>query len=173
MAWRHSSWITPRSASISAGSRVVAAPVVEDEKTAVLNRGALYRHVRYVVYGFLNRGVGVEVAAELHADRFEPVDYALAGEVLGAVEAHVFQEVCGPRWLSSSRIEPTFGQCRSRPALGHFVVTDEIGRPLSSLPVTTAVSTGAGGICWALTAVAKAAGSRKAAMTRRNDFFIS
>ena len=68
-------------------------PVVEDEQAGVLYAPAGDGYRRDIVYGLVDGGVGVEVAAKFHAHALEPVDDALAGEVFGAVEAHVLQEV--------------------------------------------------------------------------------
>ena len=66
---------------------------MENEEAGVLNRLTRHWHVRYVVYGLVDRSVGVKVLTEFHAYRFEPVDEILVGEVLGTVEAHVLEEV--------------------------------------------------------------------------------
>ena len=70
-----------------------ARPVVEHEETAVGYGGALQRHITYIIYGLVDGGVGVEIISELDADTLQPVDHALAGEVLCAVETHVFKEM--------------------------------------------------------------------------------
>ncbi len=68
-------------------------PVVEDKKARVLHAGACDGYRRDIVDSFVHRCVGIEVVAEFHAYRLKIVDDAFAGEILGAVEAHVFKEV--------------------------------------------------------------------------------
>ena len=68
-------------------------PVVEDKEAGVLHSLVCHRHVVDVVDGFVNRGVGVEITAKLHTFGFEPRHNLVAGEVFGAVETHVLQEV--------------------------------------------------------------------------------
>ena len=51
-------------------------------------------HVVNVVDGFVGRGVGIEVLAELHTDAFAVLDeLSIIGEVLRAVEGHVLEKV--------------------------------------------------------------------------------
>ena len=51
-------------------------------------------HVVNVVDGFVGRGVGVEVLAELHTDAFAVLDeLPIIGEVLRTVEGHVLEKV--------------------------------------------------------------------------------
>ena len=50
-------------------------------------------HIIYIIYCLVEAGVGVEVFAELHSDALEVGLEAVAGEVCGSVETHVFQEV--------------------------------------------------------------------------------
>ncbi len=68
-------------------------PVVQHEQCRVDDALARGGHVGDRVLGVVLRGVGVEVAAELHADALEVVDHLLAAQVLRAVEGHVLQEV--------------------------------------------------------------------------------
>ena len=71
----------------------VAGPVVKNEQTAVLHRGAGYRNIRDIVDSLVDTGAGVEVITELHTYRFEPCYKVLAREICGAVEAHMLQKV--------------------------------------------------------------------------------
>ncbi len=70
-----------------------AGPVVEYQQAAVLYRCAGNRYVRYVVYGFIEAGVCVQVVPEFDSDGLKVVDDSLSGEILSAVEAHMFKEV--------------------------------------------------------------------------------
>ncbi len=63
------------------------------QQCAVNNPIADGGHIAQAVNGFVQRGVGVDVAAEVHTDGLEILDDALAGEVLRAVESHVFKEM--------------------------------------------------------------------------------
>ena len=73
--------------------REVVAPVVEDKQTGV-DGSLACGYVVNIVDGLLDAGVGVELSAELHADALEVLDERAVGEVCGAIEAHVFEEVC-------------------------------------------------------------------------------
>ena len=68
-------------------------PVLQDEQAGVDGRSALRGHVAHAVDGLVDAGVGIQVTAELHAERACEVDDAVAGEVLRAVEGHVLEEV--------------------------------------------------------------------------------
>ncbi len=69
-------------------------PVVKDEQTGVDGSSSLYIHVVDVIDSLIERGVGIEVLAELHADALKIFLQAVTWKVGGAVEAHVFEEVC-------------------------------------------------------------------------------
>ena len=69
------------------------APVLEDEQARVEGTLAAAGHVADVVHRLVDAGVGVQVTAKFHTQRAGVVDHAVALEVLGAVEAHVLQEV--------------------------------------------------------------------------------
>ena len=73
--------------------RQVVAPVVQDEQAGV--DGSLARgYIINIVNSLFHRGKGVQLCAELHADALKILDEGAVGEVFGAVEAHVLQEVC-------------------------------------------------------------------------------
>ena len=94
-------------------------PVVKDEKACVLHACTGYGYVADVVYGLVNRGVGIEVVAEFDAVCLAPVDDSFAREIVGAVEAHVLQEVgeaalvflfeCRAYFLCDIEVGLTFG----------------------------------------------------------------
>ena len=63
------------------------------EQRTVHDAFAIGRHVRQTIHGLVDRGVGVDVTAEVHTHRLEIVDDALTGEMLRTVERHVLQEV--------------------------------------------------------------------------------
>ena len=73
------------------------APVVEYQQTRVDDAVAHERSRTDVIDRLVYRGVGIEVGTELDTDALTPGNNAgspvLAGEVLGAVEGHVLQEV--------------------------------------------------------------------------------
>ena len=76
----------------------VVAPVVEHQQTRVDNTLTLQWGGADVIHRLIDRGVGIQVGAEFHANGLTPRHnaqfLALAREVLCAVEGHVFQEVC-------------------------------------------------------------------------------
>ena len=51
-----------------------ACPVMEDDKTRVLDTFAGDRHIIYIIDCLVDVGIGVEIVAEAHANRLEPVD---------------------------------------------------------------------------------------------------
>ena len=69
-------------------------PIVHHQQGAVDDALAIGRHVGQAIDRFVERGVGVDVTTKIDANRLEIVDDAFAGEMLGAVESHVFEEVC-------------------------------------------------------------------------------
>ncbi len=71
----------------------VVGPVMENEQTGVLNALAGDGNIRDIVDSLVNTGIGVEIGSETHTDCGQPVAELIAGEVGGAVEAHVLQEV--------------------------------------------------------------------------------
>ena len=68
-------------------------PVVQDQQGAVDDAFARSGDVLHHVGRLVPAGAGIEVGAEFHAYFFEILRQHLAGEVLGAVEGHVFEEV--------------------------------------------------------------------------------
>ena len=72
----------------------VMTPVVEDEQTGIQSTSCLHIHIVDVIDGLVERGVGIQVFTEFHTDAFQILLQAVTGEVGGAVETHVFEEVC-------------------------------------------------------------------------------
>ena len=102
-------------------------PVVQDQQRRVDDAFARGRHVADVVDRLVPARTGVEVGAELHADRLQILGQHLAREVLRAVEGHVLEEV---------------GQALLRVVLldGADVVQDvEVGLPLGLFVVADVV----------------------------------
>ena len=106
----------------------VVGPVVEYEQAGVLHALAGHGHVADVVDRLVEAGHGVEVAAEFHSHRFKIVDQILAGEVSGAVETHVLEEV-GQSGLIVLLLHRSdlLGYVEVGLSLGVFVVTDVVG----------------------------------------------
>ena len=104
-------------------------PVVEDEQTGVDDALARGGHVRDVIDRLVDGGVGVQVAAELHADGLAPLHDVVALEVLGAVEAHVLQEV-GQTALLVVLLYGAHALCEVDlgPLLRPGIVTDVVGQ---------------------------------------------
>ena len=103
--------------------------VAQDHQTRINDRRALDGNVVEHVLGFLEAGGGVHVPAEFGADGTEIVQDAFVGEMRGAVEAHVLQEmretVLVGGFLDGAHIG---GKVELRPALGELVVADVIGK---------------------------------------------
>ena len=68
-------------------------PVVQNQQTRVYDTLTGGGHVRDVIHRLVDRGVGIQVASELHTDGLTPFHDVVTLEVLCAVEAHVLQEV--------------------------------------------------------------------------------
>ena len=75
------------------GIEVHAVEVVAEEFHGVDEEGLLDFGEFEFVDGFLEGGVGVGVGTEGHAEALEVLDHLAGGEVAGAVEGHVFEEV--------------------------------------------------------------------------------
>ena len=90
---RHSSSTTPRSCSTAVGSSVAAdshcAEHVEPGRHDLVVVGG----DRELVDGLVVAREGVDVGAELGAEPAQHVDQLVLGELLGAVEEHVLDEV--------------------------------------------------------------------------------
>ena len=73
------------------------APVVEHQETGVDDAFTFDRSGTDVIHRLVNGSIGIEVGTKLHADGLAPRHdaefLALAWEVLGTIESHVFQEV--------------------------------------------------------------------------------
>ena len=108
--------------------------VVHDEDAGVHDGGTDQRDVVEQVDGLLHARGGVHVAAEGGADALQPVEDALAGEVLGAVETHMLEEVRQAvlvgQLLQGAHVG---GQVELGPLGGFLVVTDVIGQAVVKL----------------------------------------
>ena len=110
-------------------------PVVQDVEAGIDVRVA-HGHTVDVVDRFIRRGVGVQVFAKFHADAFAVFDDAVSGEMLSAVEAHMFQEVgqsalvffllYGAHFLCDVEVHAVFGA---------GVVADVVGQSVGQLTV--------------------------------------
>ena len=109
-------------------------PVVQDEQTRVECALACGGDIRYVVDGLVDRCVRVQVLAELHTDALTPADDLVALEVVGAVEAHVLQEVSQTALVVVllDRAD-TLGDVELSTFLGPVVMTDVVGEPVVEL----------------------------------------
>ena len=115
--------------------REAVGPVVQDEQARVDVLGR-HGHVVDVVHRLVGRCVGVQIDTELDSDAFAVLDEAVAGKVVGAVEAHVFQEVgqaalrvvllYGAHLLRDVEVGPVFRQ---------GVVADVVGQSVGQLAV--------------------------------------
>ena len=81
--------------NILIGEQQVASPVVENQQTRIYGgRNGSYRYIIYIIYGLVDAGIGIEILTKLHTDTLTILDDAIAGEVLGTIEAHVLQKMC-------------------------------------------------------------------------------
>ena len=117
----------------------VVAPVVEDEQAGVGHAGLGDGCRRNVIDGLVNAGIGIEVGAELDAHTLAPLPQSRlflgTGEMLGAVEGHVLQEMgqaALPRLLKDA------SHALGNVELGHAgrlrVVADVVGKAVLQLP---------------------------------------
>ena len=106
----------------------------EDEDAGVGHGGAFHRHVVEHVLRLFETCRGIDVAAEFCAYALEVIKDALSGEALGAVEAHVLEEV-GETVLVGSLVNAAGvgGEIEFRPVLRKFVVADIIGEAVLKL----------------------------------------
>lgn len=107
------------------------APVVEHQETGVDDALTFDGSGTDMIYRLIDRGISIEVGTKLHADGLAPRHdaefLALAREVLGTIESHVFQEVSQATLarffqdgaytlcdieVSESQLAPTFIVCR-------------------------------------------------------------
>ena len=108
--------------------------VVHDEDAGVDDGRTHQGNVVEQVDGLLNARGGVHVAAEGSANALQPVEDALAGEVLGAIEAHVLQEV-GEAVLVGQLLQgaDVGRQVELGPLGGLLVVTDVVSQSVVKL----------------------------------------
>ena len=95
-------------------------------------------HVVNVVDGFVGRGVGIEVLAELHTDAFAVLDeLSIIGEVLRAVEGHVLEKV-GETALIIVLLYRThlLGDVEIDLAFGFGVVSNVVGQSVGEFALT-------------------------------------
>lgn len=123
-------------------------PVVENEQAGVDDALAGRRHITYIIYRLVNRGVGIQVGSELHANALAPAQQLVALEVLRAIEGHVLQEV-GQSALVVILLDGADLLCNVElgTILGPVVVTDVIRQ---SIVQFTDANIGVNGNCWHL-----------------------
>ena len=108
-------------------------PVFEDQKTLVEQGGIVGRHGEHVD-GFIKRRVGVEVGAKTHADALQVVDQLVFGQVAGAVEGHVFEEVGeAPLVFVFEHGPGVDGEAQLGAFFRFGVLPDEVGEPVAEL----------------------------------------
>ena len=108
--------------------------LAEDEDAGVCHGGAFYRHVVQHVLRLLKTCGCIDVAAEFGAYALEIIQDALSGEALGAVEAHVLEEV-GETVLVGGLVNAAGvgGEIEFRPALRELVVADIVSEAVLKL----------------------------------------
>ena len=67
---------------------------MENEQAGVNGTWSFHVHIINVINGLVEGSVGIQVLAKLHTDGLEVLLQVVTREVGGAVEAHVFEEVC-------------------------------------------------------------------------------
>ena len=72
----------------------VVGPIVQNQQARVLHTFASGRYTRDVVNSALYACVSIKVVTKLNTHAFAPLHQIVAGKTLGAIEAHVFEEVC-------------------------------------------------------------------------------
>ena len=108
-------------------------PVVKNEQAAV-NVALGHGDVIDVIDRLIGGGVGVEVTTEFHADAFAILDESVTGEVVRAVEAHVFQEVSETALaLFFLHAADLLRDVEAGEILGQRVVTDVVGKSVGQL----------------------------------------
>ena len=93
-------------------------PVVQYEQAGV-EQCLACRDIGDAVYGLVDGCIGIDIVTKLHPVVFKVADKRFAGEVLGAVECHVFEEVCesalvifleyGTNFLYDMELRPVLG----------------------------------------------------------------
>ena len=113
-----------------------AAPVVHHQQRAVDDTLAIGRHVAQTIYRLVNRGVGIDVTAEVDTYRLKIVDDSLALKMLGTVEGHMLQEV-GQTVLVVLLQDGTYRlrDVELATLFGLLVVTDVVGQSVVQLAV--------------------------------------
>ena len=71
----------------------VEGPVIKDQQCRIDNFRVGCGHFLEHVIGFIAAGEGIDLRAELHADRLEVIDNGFFVEVLRAIEGHMLGEV--------------------------------------------------------------------------------
>ena len=106
-----------------------AAPVVHDKERRVHDSCAVRRYIRETIDGLVDRGIGIDVSAEIHTHGLEIIDDAFAREVLGAVEGHMLQKM-RQTVLVILFEDSTHSLCDMElcALFGLFVMTDIIGQ---------------------------------------------
>ena len=103
--------------------------VAKDHQAGVHNALARDGYIIKHILRLLEAGGSVDVASELGADAAQIVQDGLIGEMGGAVEAHMLQEMgqtvlCGILFLNGANVG---GEVEFRPSGRKFVVADVVG----------------------------------------------
>ena len=121
---------TTLTVDILVGKQQAVRPVVKDPEAGVDGaRNLGHGHVVDIIDRFVDAGIGVQVGAELHADRLAVFHNAVAGEMLGSVEAHMLEEMgeTALRFVFQNGAH-FLGDIEIGLALRLFVVPDVIGQ---------------------------------------------
>ena len=112
----------------------VAAPVAQDEQTAVKRGLTSRRHFADVVYCLVYRGECVQVLAELYAYRLEPPYQRVAREMFGAVKGEMLEEMRQSALVLTLDYRPhATREEEIGTARGRLVMVNVIGQPVGQL----------------------------------------
>ena len=114
--------------------RQAVAPVLQNQHARVEGRLASRGNIADAVNRLVNAGVGIEVAAKLHAQRTGELNQVVALEVLRTIEGHVLQEVSQAA-LALLLLDGAhaLGNVEISHMLRPFVVADVIGQTIVEL----------------------------------------
>ena len=109
----------------------VVAPVVKDEQTGIDGTRDFDVHIVDVINGLVERSVSIQILSVADTDALEIFLQTVAWEVGGAIEAHVFEEVCQTTliiiFLDGAHL---LGDVEEGTLLRPFIVTQVVGQSI-------------------------------------------
>ena len=108
-------------------------PVLQDLEGSRKDFGIVHRRLQHVD-GLVETRIGIDVGAELHADRLQIIDQLLFFEVFGAVERHVLNEMRQSELILVFDDRPHIhDQTQFRTVLRSVVLLHEVAQPVVKL----------------------------------------